>query len=629
MDTMKRNFSDSSVDEHSSPDSSRGSTRRSLDALISQHRGSREEPSDTSDMPSLSSFQTNEMSASCASASVASRGDCDMSLPSLSSFRMEDLSMSSSYHSNISGNHQLSEESTEGWSSFTSGNVSADTDDSDRDDDTEFGTKFKASDDRSAGRARLTLPSRSRSRSRSPLSSGTIEEITGIDGDDVDDIDGEDVVSNVPLPSRRAVRTEEAQGSLPMRRPKRTVSPGREERHGDLDSIEKIRAMNALPPKRRSQSPDRTPFERQESLSLVMNALPPIRRSQSPDRTPFERQESLSLVMLANPQTQRDFSVSGSSSFDRQESLSLCMLAKNAPPRDVSVTGSSSTIRAGAGSSSTIRTGTVTATTEGSSSSLRGGDSLPRLPRRTSTLDVSAGDDDSSGISGDGDTRLSEDDVTKASEDLVSIETHEESTLSVEVDDSDEETITIETEPRLDENEDDGDADTESMEDSKLSFSEREKIHTKARKSALENTETTPSTKTSDGTLPASILVPPPSTSTRKSPTSVRTIEDSVARKADESGTVSAEESGTSATETEVDDVEKFDNGEGRKRGRPRILRKVSSSFQRLGKTASFKNSFKMIGRTASKLKQMGLKDGKLSASRVGRAKGAGAEKES
>ncbi|KAG7346585.1 hypothetical protein IV203_005653 [Nitzschia inconspicua] len=90
---------------------------------------------DFSDMPSLSSYKSWDEK----SATSSKGGDCDVSLPSLSSYRLDEVSMASSYHSrgSVVTNHlsHYSEESAEGWASFTSGNVSKSDFDSDDDDD--------------------------------------------------------------------------------------------------------------------------------------------------------------------------------------------------------------------------------------------------------------------------------------------------------------------------------------------------------------------------------------------------------------------------------------------------------------------------------------------------------------
>ena len=93
-------------------------------------------------MPSLSSYRSWD-DKSAASSSIRTGGggsvaDCDVSLPSLSSFRLDDLSMASSYHTigSAATKSNFSEESVEGWGSFTSGNVSkSDCTDSENDDD--------------------------------------------------------------------------------------------------------------------------------------------------------------------------------------------------------------------------------------------------------------------------------------------------------------------------------------------------------------------------------------------------------------------------------------------------------------------------------------------------------------
>ena len=125
--------SDGSVDEQGSAPITESRPRKSLDELLSSRRG---KDGDFADMPSLSSFRADDMSAVTTTSylSYASNskggdsraGDDNASLPSLSSFRMEELSTCSSYHS-LQTTVQAGDYPGDTWASFQIGNVSIDT----------------------------------------------------------------------------------------------------------------------------------------------------------------------------------------------------------------------------------------------------------------------------------------------------------------------------------------------------------------------------------------------------------------------------------------------------------------------------------------------------------------------
>jgi hypothetical protein len=292
------------------------------------------------------------------------------------------------------------------------------------------------------------------------------------------------------------------------------------------------------------------------------------------------------------------------------------------------------------GSSSSIRTGT-----EGSSSSLRGGDSLPRLPRRSSTIEdhskhAEDDDDNDTKVSddrsriSDDDTRISDDDVSRISDDGISIDSDEESDYSVD-DETDDDNIEERkpldevtsppddgTKPSDDETKpsDDGtkplDDRTKPLDDGTKPSDDPVKSSADTLEQSKEETEQAEDQTTAENTTNPNDEAGLPPLKNRESPTSVRAIEETLPAKApDESGTVSAEESGTSATDTEVDESseeipsEKEQKEVVNKRGN--LLKKMSTSFRNIGKTTSFRNPFKMIGRSASKLTQKGRKDDK------------------
>eukprot|EP00339_Tiarina_fusa_P001732 CAMPEP_0117050780 /NCGR_PEP_ID=MMETSP0472-20121206/35060_1 /TAXON_ID=693140 ORGANISM="Tiarina fusus, Strain LIS" /NCGR_SAMPLE_ID=MMETSP0472 /ASSEMBLY_ACC=CAM_ASM_000603 /LENGTH=551 /DNA_ID=CAMNT_0004764691 /DNA_START=78 /DNA_END=1730 /DNA_ORIENTATION=- len=551
-------------------------------------------------MPSLSTFRLDELSASAASRGDSSRGDCDISLPSLSSFRMEEMSLASSYHS---GTNHLSDQSAEGWSSFTSGNVSADTDS-----DEEFATSSSAP---GSDRGDSTL------KSTPAPKSGILK-----DGSDPAPDDANcNLTSNARPPRRRNPETEELNNILPMRPPRRTLSPVTGKR---TDISEQ-----GAPPTGKDEE------------------IPRPTRSSSPERTPVERTESLPLSVLQKPRPAQE--------------------------------GSSSSVRVSGDSSS----------------SLRGGDSLPRLPRRTSTLDdrsshaeEEADDDTKVSVEGsrasDEDTKISFDDVTDVSDGDVSIDSdlsddesigrrkplhahdkHDrdgapnsrqgriiESTERI-ARDSDlaaslkEQSISIRATNRISqpnqpqgekikhtshqskssEAQDQVDSQKQSIGEPEASTSTREA--TTPQEASLEESPEVPSpnvesqNEKSDheagGTVehqkeasekgglkpeaPTNEADPSSSSNAggkdgkgpvrnRKSPTSVRELEGALPAKEpdektpDESGTTSAEESGTTASDTEAEESEEINNHSGKKEDskRGRLLRKMSNSFKNIGR---------------------------------------------
>ena len=125
--------SDGSVGEQGSAPITGSRPRKSLDELLNSRR---RKDGDFADMPSLSSFRADDMSAitstSYLSHASSSRGgdsragDDNASLPSLSSFRMEDLSTCSSYHS-LQTTVQVGDYPGDTWASFRIGNLSIDT----------------------------------------------------------------------------------------------------------------------------------------------------------------------------------------------------------------------------------------------------------------------------------------------------------------------------------------------------------------------------------------------------------------------------------------------------------------------------------------------------------------------
>ena len=575
--------------------------RRSLDELLAMQRA---RETDFTGMPSLSSFRADEMSAvtSTSYTSFASNsrggdsrgGDCDISLPSLSSFRLEDLSACSSYHSVQTNTNHLSDQSAEGWASFTSGNVSAETDSDDG--------KRRAKP--SANGEIIGAPIKpSRSSSGGSLNGSPSQRVAGLPLGKGFIKRENSMTSNASAPKRSSTPGEvlPENRTPPMKRPTRTISPTPDDR-------------------RPSAGEEETPVDLTTS-----NARPPARTSSSgsdrPERHTVERTESFQLSLL-QPHIQKD----------RSSSLSADSLRNSA--------------------------------TDGSSSSLRGGDSLPRLPRRTNTVedhgfpdeDGTGGfSDDASNLSDDDDvsTKISDDEVTRISDDDVSLNSDVESDITdtehLSTGGDTSERIELETPPEPDT------ADGTTMEilkdESQAMPSFPETIEKEGgdvanAEEAIENPEddespTTPAVTPApdestqpdlENTIPEIVKSLTPDLETTSQPDADNTEPGTVGRatpetekaadeteqingsvdqngqkrNSDESGT-SAEESGTSTTDVELEDTadgQKHKREVENKRGK--LLRKVSSSFRNMGKQASFRNSFRVIGKQASKLKLVG-----------------------
>ena len=488
---MSRASSDSSLEEQESTVSSKSTPRKSLDQHILQGRNmSRELHSDIEDMPSLSSFRADDLTSS-------GRGDCDMSLPSLSSFRIDDLSMGSSYHSNT--NHLSESGSAEGWASFNSGNVSTDT----TDDSAEFASSPPSGTpdtDREIPRRTDSLPVPRRSRSPGCLTVRAAEDAEIHTAVNPRPSAGVPVIeqniepsSGLPRRPRRAAsppQAERSESPLPVEYPPPVVcnapvvksSPPRAEWSHHIEGERKC-ARGEKSPHQTEILPPRTerPFDSEAANSGASRNAPkcPARRPSSPTRTPLERSGSLPLSNLAR-------------------------------------------------SSSPVQ--------EGSSSSLRGGDSLPRLPRRTSTIEDSQ--------------KPSDNDESAAKELQDPIES----------------------------------------------------------KDVTESKDVAESNQTSDSKNEK------PPFGNRKSPTSVRSIEQTIPTKganpgSSNAGNSSAEETASSATEAEEEDA----GGDKEEKKRGGLKKLMSNSFKSIGRASSFRNSFRMLGKTASQLKRIGRREDKPS----------------
>lgn len=498
---------------------------------------------DFSDMPSLSSFRADEMSA-VTSTSYTSHskggdsrgGDCDDSLPSLSSFRMEDLSTCSSYHSLQTNTNHLSDQSVEGWSSFTSGNVSAETDSED-------------------GKRRHRLPHHanapmrpSRSSSGSSLNSGTING-SPIDRNTQISVSKGVIKHNTGIPlkatakrrtSGQAIGSKESNSS-PMVRPTRTSSPTHNEHHNNTNLNQTSGSARATETPRqpaRNHSPHRN----------------------SPKRESVERTKSLDLTILQRPPNSKD------------------------------------------------KTGSVM---EGSSSSLRGGDSLPRLPRRTSAGDDEsfrndAGRADDASNFSDVSTKISDDEVTRISDDHISLDSDVESDISI---DTDTEHLSLA----------DYVSDKSSVESTRIANLPEGVIKRTSEgakppgdgNNALDRPESRvrkneeimhQTVDTDDGNSREAIQASAPahSTASDQMPIPDSTIEERSSADPDPSSATNVNEIVTDNVKAEPEDAT-IGPKKGRTEPKRSVFRNVSSSFKHIGKTSSF--TFKAIGKTASKLK--------------------------
>jgi len=361
--------------------------RRSLDALLSQRQQQQQqqrdgveiaplagnedgavhakanlnaagEGGDFSDMPSLSSFRSSDDKSAASSSLRADLSD-NMSLPSLSSFRLDDLSMASSYHSRGSAatNHlsNFSEESTAGWGSFTSENPSkSDFEDSDVEDDDGGDGDGKGTMVVNMGRspnipvssaciigsppsaieAKSILRNKGEGLASSIISASQISLISFGSADDPRASGSSSGIlkRNSPLTTRASSLTDDA--SLVGHMKSVSLSSGSEEPSCQQE-IQNMTTSNQNESARKHQSsaPCIPKYENGDDTSNNDSApLKPAQRAASPNRGSLERNTSLPLSELMTPSVEKE----------RQH-------------------GSSS-------------------------ASFGGGDSLPRLPRRSSTI---------------------------------------------------------------------------------------------------------------------------------------------------------------------------------------------------------------------------------------------------
>jgi hypothetical protein len=516
---------------------------------------------DFADMPSLASYRSPDTSSH--------RADCEMSLPSLSSFRLEDLSLASSFHSRGSTNQQsiLSEESVEGWGSFTSGNVSkSDTDsedcavvETDDENDSAIRSSIQSLEDQlirlsasSSGGGKTEAKSilRNRGETLSASASGSSQRSS------------EDRVSILKRPTRASSSTKSLEA---MRRDEGTETKPAVVQH------------HASPARKTVVRNSSEADDDKSSLQLL-----PARRSPSPTRLVMERNDSLPLTAIKRP-------------------------ARTTGEPTISLSGSSSTCRQ---------------STDGSSSSLRGGDSLPRLPRRTSTMGDMT-DEDRGAVPGSKE-RSSEGDDNEVVDDQASLNSSE-GDLSLEMD------------PDGDESDD---CSVQTSEDDLISPVSQQSSPTSGTLGRLGATQTNmsdvegSSSQSKIAILAIASAAPhgleqdsasdyrkyetPDETveqpaNGKKRQSSIRSIDCTVGAKKTsnpDGRNAKGEESGTTPNDSINEETGGKDQEEQQETGKPgRLLRQLSSTIQKVGRSASFKGSFRKIGRTASKLRHNSHRD--------------------
>ncbi len=259
--------------------------------------------------------------------------------------------------------------------------------------------------------------------------------------------------------------------------------------------------------------------------------------------------------------------------------------------------------------------------TEESSSSLHGGDSLPRIPRRTGTGNDESFptatrrfSDDASNLS-DVSTKMSDDDVTHISDGNVSLESDVESDISI---DTDTEHISLGDD--LSERSSVGSANEPVARKHTVQYPSEQAMYRDDKKKAIDSAESIDSRKEeSKQQINASDDITRLEASIEMSPAlgaklEKRSSDLSSERKANknitknEPSNTDRTTSGTSSTDAEGLDRtigSKQSNDGENKRGS--LLRKVSNSFRSIGKSASFRNSFRAIGKQASKLKMKAI----------------------
>jgi hypothetical protein len=563
---------------------------------------------DFSDMPSLASYRSwDERSA----ASSKGGGDCDMSLPSLSSYRLDEVSMASSYHSRGSAaTHHLSHYSEEspdgyGWGSFTSGNVSKssdlDSDDENEDDhnsDAEEGdsSEFECSSSRAIGAEALDLQRSSGVRPStvdvSSFASSSLPPAA---------IETKSILRNKGEGLSAAAVISASQLSLI------TFGSSNEDRTAARSAVG---AMKRCPPITRSSDSsldDSLDGRFKSSAASTPNSINPLSEE---NNLPLDGDTRFMaegpIHSIADPESSTAREQGGTSpergSLGRNESMPLSELQRK--PSDQQQKSSSSSIRESA---------------DGSSSSLRGGgDSLPRLPRRTSTMpdDEHSKTEDideknfnqqdqasvSDSSSSDGDLSLGIDTGGDDDSTDCSVQTVDDESLSLERTSTEFSIVSGASVPS----------------DTAPSFHDEDQVArdttTPRQKKVAKNLAILGTVDSSESEDTTKFSAPQKSSSDAdiceisKKLNGVfvsltrRTHSSEYTRAAGNNG----EESGTSGTETELEDT---DGSQKQQDKRGTLIRRMSSSLRKVGKSASFR----AIGKTASKIRHMSRRKDKES----------------
>jgi hypothetical protein len=561
---------------------------------------------DFSDMPSLSSYRSMD------DKSASSRGgvDCDMSLPSLSSFRFDEVSMASSHHSRGSTttnatNHVSchSEESNEGWGSF-SGNVSK-SDISDEDNDHKHGER---DDDIEEDEFALAL--------EKDLKALQMGRHSGLP----------------PIPSRppAAIETKSIlrnKGEGFVSSSTVTASKLHSAPYGFIASED--RRSEELVIQKGSQATRSSNSSLDGSIDSLIQSIQEAPSRNVPKRNPegniaksveIQRQKASEDLGLKSPQR---------GCIDRNESMPLSELQK--PSKDPQQKSNSS--------SSSFRY-----SPDGSSSSLRGGgDSLPRLPKRSSTIEDGSDANDKSdktetsreqqsavvGESLQSIVGKAPDEDPSSSDGELSLEiggNGEDDSIDCSVDTVDDNSVCFdEITPAIGESL--SGSDVTILSDTELSFDEGHKMTTQAAPTLQKQVQEFMPGSHFDSLMQlqsdrkdlcnktlAPVEFVTTSTASLDSSDSHNDMGDlslkpdtlsmNVSRKHSGSKTFGTKGS-TNGADAELEDTEETKDDVAKRRN---LIRRMSSSLKKVGRSASFRESFRSIGKTASKIRRLSFR---------------------
>ncbi|KAG7364807.1 hypothetical protein IV203_038010 [Nitzschia inconspicua] len=576
---------------------------------------------DFSDMPSLSSYKSWDEK----SATSSKGGDCDASLPSLSSYRLDEVSMASSYHSrgSVVTNHlsHYSEESAEGWASFTSGNVSKSDFDSDDDDDDDDDRKSSGGEEEGdssesayAFATRIGEDSTMNHRNRGRPSTVDVSSFPSAR------------ISSLSLPPT-AIETKSIL---------RNKGDGQ-------SSVSAVSSSQISLISFASSNDDRNAIGSSAGPRKLSPSLPRSSNSSLDDSVDDHFKNSTEASICMNPPSDAGTSLTNAECrFLAENNVNECgdLEPKNSetsrsPSPDRGLLGRNTSMplselqqaQSDQQSSSSFRY-----SADGSSSSLRGGgDSLPRLPRRTSTLPE---EEDAKRESTNKTVRTSlpepnitgEDQSIQNAEASVSDSSSSDGGLSLEINvESDDDSIDCSVVTDSDESVSLHPNSTEGSVVSGASFpsgTERDQSNRGLRQRKGRPCATAKVKMDHNGSQETTNVA---SSQKRSSDSEVSegskkvsgvfvslTRRTSSSEQASTAGNT-GEESGTSGTEFDLEEVDTSENC-GEKRHT--LLRRMSSSLLKVGKSASFK----AIGKTASKIRQMSFRKDKESPDSLARA---------